>query len=75
MAQSRSRKQEKVVKGATVRPELLAVYRRNKFESCNPDIFVFPRLRLKLWSFDLFGLVGQLMPLRKEMTPTKSFLL
>src|SRR5437762_4699190 len=32
------RLQEKAVKAAKVRPELPAIYRRNKFESCIPDI-------------------------------------
>src|SRR5437763_17186609 len=36
-----SRLQEKAVKAAQIPPEPTAIYRRNKFESCIPDIFAF----------------------------------
>ena len=75
MVPSCSRPQEKAVKAAKVRPERLAIYRRNKFGLCIPGIFAFRYLQWNLWHFDLFVLVGPLPPPQKAMTPTKRLLL
>ena len=67
MVPSYSPTREKAAKAAKVRPEQPAIYRRNEFGFCNPNIFAFRYLRWNL-CLDLFAPVGQSLPPQKAMT-------